>query len=99
MFCPSEDDEVFDLKKKNSNLEKKLQEKEKEIKHLKLVISNLKGTKYKIQMHRVFLIQMYRQHQFYAGVCTTEYHTIFYLPYFLSQVYITVFFLPVGCCS
>ena len=51
MFCPSEDDEVFDLKKKNSNLEKKMQEKEKEIKHLKLVISNLKGTKYKMQMH------------------------------------------------
>ena len=63
MFCQSEDEEVFELKKKNSNLEKKLQEKEKEIKHLKLVISNLKGTNNKMPMHQMFLIQMYRDHQ------------------------------------
>ena len=45
-----------------------------------------------------------------TGVCTTEYHTIFYHSYFMSQVYIMdyywffgkvfpVVFLPVGCCG
>ena len=42
MFCQSEDEKVVELKKKNINLEKKLQEKEKEIKHLKLVIRTSK---------------------------------------------------------
>ena len=40
----SEDEEVTELQKKNCKLQKKLLEKEKEIKHLKLVISNLEGT-------------------------------------------------------
>ena len=45
-----------------------------------------------------------------TGVCTTEYHTIFYHSYFMSQVYIMdyywffgkvfhVVFLPVWCCG
>ena len=44
----------------------------------------------------------------FTGACTTEYHTIFYHSYFMSQVYIMdyywsfgkvfpVVFLPVGC--
>jgi hypothetical protein len=38
------EDEIVSLRKDNGNLQQKLQDKEKEIERLKLVISNLKGT-------------------------------------------------------
>ena len=40
----SEDDDLQCLKRTNNDLKEKLQEKDKEIAHLKRVISNLKGT-------------------------------------------------------
>ena len=43
MSCQSEDEELVNLKKENKNLRSKLQEKEKQIERLNLVISNLKG--------------------------------------------------------
>lgn len=47
MSCQLDDDEIVFLKKENCNLKQRLKEKEKEIEHLKVVISNLKG----ITMH------------------------------------------------
>ena len=38
------EDKIVSLRKDNGNLRQKLQDKEKEIERLKLVISNLKGT-------------------------------------------------------
>ncbi len=44
MSCEFEvEDEIVSLRNKNSDLQQKLQDKEKEIASLKLVISNLKG--------------------------------------------------------
>jgi hypothetical protein len=53
----SEDDDLQGLKKTNNDLQKRLQEKE--IAHLKLVISNLKGTSYQFQLNYFSLIKVF----------------------------------------
>ena len=55
----SEDDDLQGLKKTNNDLQKRLQEKEQEIAHLKLVISNLKGTSYQFQLNYFSLIKVF----------------------------------------